>query len=98
MNKTVWEKYDEKGRNLISTFGEEYRQFLSKVKTEREFVCEGKKMAEEAGFRDLKFVTGPLKPGDRVYAVNRGKSQSAVRPPLRLPEGRVQGEPPVIVP
>ena len=74
MNKTVWEKYDEKGRNLISTFGEEYRQFLSKVKTEREFVCEGKKMAEEAGFRDLKFVTGPLKPGDRVYAVNRGKN------------------------
>lgn len=74
MNKTVWEKYDEKGRNLISTFAEEYRQFLSEVKTEREFVSEGKKMAEEAGFRDLKFVTGPLKPGDRVYAVNRGKN------------------------
>ena len=31
-------------------------------------------------------------------AVNRGKKQAAVRPPLRLPEGRVQGEPPVIVP
>jgi len=30
--------------------------------------------------------------------VNRSKKQSAIQPPLRLPEGRVQGAPPVIVP
>lgn len=74
MNQTIWEKYDEKGLNRISTFGEEYRQFLSRTKTEREFVREAKALAQEAGFSDLAFSNGKLKPGDKVYAVNRSKN------------------------
>lgn len=72
--KTVWEKYDEKGWNLIQTFGEEYRQFLSLTKTEREFTKESVKLAEANGFRNINFVHGPLKEGDRIYAVNRNKN------------------------
>ena len=72
--KTVWEKYDEKGWNLIQTFGEEYRQFLSLTKTEREFTKESVKLAEANGFRNINFAHGPLKAGDRIYAVNRNKN------------------------
>lgn len=71
--KTVWKKYDKKGRDEIFAFAEEYRQFLGKSKTEREFVKEAKKLAEKEGFRDLAKVK-QLKVGDKVYAINRNKN------------------------
>ena len=72
--KTVWEKQDEQGMKDIMAFGEDYRQFLSRAKTEREFVHEAKKLMEEAGFQNLNLINRPLKAGDRVYTSNRGKN------------------------
>ncbi len=72
--KTVWEKYDEKETKKIHEFGDAYRSFLTKTKTEREFVNEAKKAIEEAGFKDIKFLTHAPKAGDRLYAINRGKN------------------------
>ncbi len=74
MGKTVWEKYDEDGLKQISTFAEDYRQFLSVSKTEREFTENARKAAEERGFADLNTLSGPLQAGDKVYAVNRNKN------------------------
>lgn len=71
---TVWDKQTASSMKQLHSFNEEYRQFLSYVKTEREFVSEAKKMADAAGFKDLKDLNHPLQPGDRVYAINRNKN------------------------
>ena len=54
-------------------YGEEYKQFLNTAKTEREAVSEAVRLAEEAGFVPFD-RTARLKPGDKVYLNNRGKS------------------------
>ena len=73
MTKTVWEKRKGDERKALFAFAEDYRRFLSVSKTERTFVENSRKLAEENGFRDIsEFET--LKAGDRVYAINRGKN------------------------
>ncbi len=75
--KIAWEKYTEEERAQVFAFAEEYRQFLSAAKTERECVTQIKKRAGEAGFIDLAEVISAkreLRPGDRVYADNMGKT------------------------
>ena len=47
--------------------------FLNVSKTEREFIKNARKMADEHGFRDIMEFSS-LKPGDKVYFVNREKS------------------------
>lgn len=54
-------------------YGEEYKQFLNTAKTEREAVSEAVRLAEKAGFVPFD-RTARLKPGDKVYLNNRGKS------------------------
>lgn len=50
-----------------------YKQFLDGGKTERECVDRAVALAEKAGFRP--YVRGTeVKPGDKVYRVNRGKA------------------------
>lgn len=71
--KTVWEKYDGDQLKALHAFGEDYRRFLSAAKTEREFTSESEKLARENGFRNITEVT-EVRPGDRIYAVNRGKN------------------------
>lgn len=57
----------------VEAYGEGYKDFLNRAKTEREAVCEAVRMAEENGF--VPFVRGmALKAGDRVYCNNRGKA------------------------
>ena len=72
--KTVWKTYDEKMRKEMSVFSDEYRSFLNRSKTEREFVTETIKIAEAEGFTNINDSIGELNPGDRIYAVNRGKN------------------------
>lgn len=72
--KTVWKTYDEKMRKEMSVFSDEYRMFLNRSKTEREFVTEAIKIAEAEGFTNINDSIGELNPGDRIYAVNRGKN------------------------
>ena len=75
--KKAWEKYPEgTKREAVFQFAEEYRQFISNCKTERECVTALEKVAKEAGFVDLKEVMDKklsLKAGDKVYANNMGK-------------------------
>ena len=50
-----------------------YADYLNAAKTEREAVSEAIRLAEAQGFVPFD-RTRPLKPGDKVYANNRGKS------------------------
>ena len=73
-SKTVWETLDKKETKKLNAFCEEYKEFLSEAKTEREFTDSSVRLAEENGFKDLDKMKGALKAGDRVYAVNRNKN------------------------
>ncbi len=71
---TVWDKLDDAKKEELMQFNEEYRHFLSRSKTEREFTANSVEFAEANGFVCLDSVKGELKAGDRVYSVNRGKN------------------------
>ncbi|MFZ7033645.1 aminopeptidase [Bulleidia extructa] len=71
--KTVWEKLDKDGVKAVMDFNEEYRQFLTKSKTERTFVTNTEAFALENGFKSFDSFQ-ELKTGDRVYVVNRKKN------------------------
>lgn len=71
--KNAWEKYDGEKLAELMKFNEEYKEFLSLCKTEREAVQFSVELAEKYGFKELsEFET--LKPGDKVYATNREKN------------------------
>ncbi|MBE6946195.1 MAG: aminopeptidase [Ruminococcaceae bacterium] len=60
-------------RTEMEEYCKKYSAFMDAAKTEREAVTYTVEMAEKAGFKPL--VAGmELKPGDRVYRNNRGKS------------------------
>ena len=68
-----WKEIDENRRNEIFKFSDEYMNFLGKSKIEREFVVNAKNLAESRGFKDINTFES-LKPGDKVYFINREKS------------------------
>ncbi len=71
--KAGWERADEREREAIFNLSKKYMNFLNVAKTEREFIKQARKMADENGYRDIiEFQT--LKPGDKIYFVNRDKS------------------------
>ena len=73
--ENAWKKYQDKKE--VFDFCEEYKNFMSCCKTERECVFQMIKMAEKAGYRNLEEITSQgitLKPGDKVYANNMGKT------------------------
>ncbi len=68
-----WDSTNEKQREEIFNLSEQYMNFLNVAKTEREFIKEAKKMADAHGFKDImEFNT--LRPGDKIYFINRQKS------------------------
>lgn len=71
--KTGWERADEREREAIFNLSKKYMNFLNVAKTEREFIKQARKMADENGYRDI-IEFESLKPGDKVYFVNRDKS------------------------
>lgn len=70
MEKTVWNTID---REKAYDFASDYITFLNKSKTERLCTDYSLYLAEKKGFTELDNAK-TLKPGDKVYAVNRGKS------------------------
>ena len=77
MDTNLWEKYDSKDKDAIKDFSNEYKDFLSHCKTERECIKYAINQAEKNGFRSLKYLIEQgekLKPGDKVYSVNMDKS------------------------
>jgi len=75
--RNAWEKVDEEYIKKAFDFCEKYKDFLNASKTEREFAANTEKLAVAAGFKkldDLIASNKRLKPGDKVYHINRKKS------------------------
>ena len=71
--KNGYDRLAEGEYQAVEAYCAGYKQFLDAGKTERECVDRTIALAENAGFRPL--VRGQeLKPGDKVYRVNRGKA------------------------
>lgn len=71
--KNAWEKYQGEALAELMKFNEEYKEFISVCKTEREAVQFSVELAEKYGFKELsEYET--LKPGDKVYVTNREKN------------------------
>ena len=75
--KNIWETYHAKQLKELEALNEEYREFLSECKTERECVDYIVNMAEKAGYKEIQDIIkkgGKLKKGDKVYSVWMNKS------------------------
>lgn len=73
----AWKDYTPEQLDELHYLCEGYKAFISDNKTERECCTASVAMAEEAGYVSLRSrieAGEPLKPGDKVYAINRGKS------------------------
>lgn len=80
--KNVWLKYSKAELSKLDAFCEEYRNFISECKTERECTDFIVNDLENKGFVPLKkFVEGKKKigAGDLIYAVNKNKGILAFR-------------------
>lgn len=66
-------KMTESEKKEMNELCDGYRVFLNSGKTERECVKEAVKMAKASGFLELDSVDS-LKPGDKVYKINREKN------------------------
>lgn len=68
-----WETLDSNQKEEVFNLSKKYMDFLNVSKTEREFIKHARKLANENGYKDImEFDT--LKPGDKIYFVNREKS------------------------
>ena len=70
--KSAYLEMTDREKSEMSALCDDYRKFLDKCKTERECVKEAVRLAGAAGFRELSQLD-TLKPGDRVYKINRNK-------------------------
>lgn len=60
-------------KNDIFNYAKGYIEFMNKAKTEREIIKESENIAKSNGFREIHEYSN-LKPGDKVYYINRNKS------------------------
>ncbi len=68
-----WETLGSNQKEEVFDLSKKYMDFLNVAKTEREFIKHARKLANENGYKDImEFDT--LKPGDKIYFVNREKS------------------------
>lgn len=77
MSKNVWLKYDDSDREMLNKLCNEYREYISLNKTERENVETVINTVTSLGYRDLEEYINSnegLNPGDKVYVNNRNKS------------------------
>lgn len=86
--RKVSEELDQAGREEMEAVSKKYMDFLSQAKTERlasEYIEEA---AKDHGFVDLKTALDKgVKPGDKVYAMNRKKGGALFRIGEDLEEG-----------
>lgn len=72
--KYAYSKFtEENSKKELFKFADDYKEFLSLGKTERLCVNEALRLAKLAGFKNLDEVSS-LKPGDKVYSINRNKN------------------------
>ena len=73
----AWKKYTDEQLAELEQLCDGYKTFISENKTERLCAQAGAKMAEEAGYVELSQAIAAgtaLKAGDKVYALNHGKT------------------------
>ncbi len=71
--ENAWDNITEEEKNKIFKYSEEYIKFISDNKTERECVKSIKNLLDSQGFTEIDALE-ELKPGDKVYYINREKS------------------------
>ncbi|MBE7050938.1 MAG: aminopeptidase [Ruminococcaceae bacterium] len=69
--KSAWDKIQDK--KIVFRFCDDYIKYLNHSKTERVCVSYTRRLAEAAGFKELDTIDR-LKPGMKVYKINRGKN------------------------
>ncbi len=74
--KNAWKKYNQDEMKKVMAFSEVYKTFLTNGKTEREMTKISVEALRENGYQDLDEVK-EVKPGDKLYKVNRGKNVCA---------------------
>ena len=77
MRENSWLSYTEENDKNVEVLAQEYKEFLSKCKTERECTQYFIKEAESHGYQDLNKLIAQgtrLKAGDKVYGVGMGKT------------------------
>lgn len=82
MKQNIWTSYNENQLQELQGITDRYKSCLDAGKTERECVELSIRMAQEAGYRDLKDVMAAgesLKSGDKVYAGNMDKMLALFR-------------------
>lgn len=68
-----WKSKNEEEKKKIFEYTEGYINFMNCSKTEREIIISSKQIADSNGFKEIsEYET--LKPGDKVYCINRDKS------------------------
>ena len=76
-HKTAWQKYTDAQKQELELLSDQYREFISECKTERECVSRCINMAKAKGYQDLQELIArnlSLQPGDKVYANCMGKT------------------------
>lgn len=73
MDQSAWARFSAEDRRNMEEYSTAYRQFLDTARTERLTAKEILRQAKEAGFKPLSAYT-ELKPGDKVYWDQKGKS------------------------
>ena len=73
---SAWPELSPEERALVMSFGEDFKSFMGRAKSEMWFVREGVEYAESQGFREWsgEVSRSDLTPGSRWYAVNRDRT------------------------
>lgn len=71
-NSNGWENLSDEELKNIFQFADEYMYYLNTSKTEKEIVQNSKEILLKNGFVDVSEIES-LKPGDKVFYVNRGR-------------------------
>lgn len=77
MKENIWKNYGEKEILELNTLCDDYRNFISECKTERECVRKTIELIEAKGFRNIEELIDSgemLKVGDKVYVNNMKKA------------------------
>lgn len=72
-SKNIWKNISKEKFASVMEFAEAYKAFISNGKTERLCVKQGIALAEAKGFKNVNSISS-LKPGDKVYQVNKNKN------------------------
>ncbi len=72
-SKSVAETLSQTELENVESYAKDYIDFMNRNRTEREVAAEAVRLAKAAGFKEFS-GDEPLKPGDKIYRLSRGKA------------------------